>query len=148
MDSLVYLLGQYHVAVLTISGQLKKGHNNQSKLEYKRKHHMNLDQDTFLLADFKSSHLHQQLLLCLDFILMSVGMIDLLLFSCRVVVLFLGGHKLSAFFKRVLLVAAKIVVSIEITYSSSSLFKWYCFAFPTKCPFTTSKFCDISSSLI
>lgn len=68
---------------------------------------MNLDQDTFLLADFKCSHLHQQLLLCLDLILMNVGMIDLLLFSCRVVVLFLGSHKLSAFFKRVFLVAAK-----------------------------------------
>ncbi len=68
---------------------------------------MNLDQDTFLLADFKCSHLNHQLLLRLDFILMSVGMIDLLLFSCRVVVLFLGSHKLSALFKRVLLVAAK-----------------------------------------
>lgn len=109
---------------------------------------MNLDQDTFLLANFKCPHLHQQLLLRQDFILMSVGMIDLLLFSCRVVVLLLGSHKLSALFKRVLLVATKRMVSVEIIYSSSSLFAWYCFAFPTKCPFTTSKFCDISSSLI
>ena len=69
---------------------------------------MNLNQDTFLLANFKCSHLNHQLLLRLNFILMSVGMIDLLLFSCRVVVvLFLRSHKLSALFKRVLLVAAK-----------------------------------------